>query len=74
MSNLMRNVTILDLVVAAIVVIVAIIGGIAMLTDSTSLNFQEYVDVLVKLMIGVGLYGIGKGVVVGAKTVAANKS
>ena len=44
-----------------IVVIVAVVGGISVLTDG-SLTFPDYVEALADVAVGVGLVAVGRGI------------
>lgn len=48
--------------VVGIVFIVAVVGGVVVITDPASLSFQEYVTVLTGLAVASGLLGIGRGI------------
>ena len=51
--------------VVAIFAIVAIIGGIVVIVGN--MTFEEYLDNLVKLAVGIGILGVGRGVMSGLK-------
>lgn len=48
--------------VVAIVFIVAVVGGVVVITNPETLSFDQYVTVLTGLAIGSGLLGIGRGI------------
>lgn len=47
---------------AAIVLVVALIGGIVVIANPDTLPFGDYVDALSDLAVGVGLVAVGRGV------------
>lgn len=61
----MRDLPIATIVLAALAVIVAVVGGIIVVLGpqhgADGLTFNEYVDALSKFAIGVGLLGVGRG-------------
>lgn len=58
----MDTTNIATLMVGIVVIIVAGIGGIVTIVEPTTLNFASYVDALEKLIVGVGLLAVGRGV------------
>jgi hypothetical protein len=54
--------TIATLVIFAIV---AIIGGVVVIVGN--MTFEDYLDSLVKLAVGIGILGVGRGVMSGLK-------
>lgn len=54
--------TIVTLVIFAIV---AIIGGVVVIAGN--MTFEDYLDNLVKLAVGIGILGVGRGIMSGLK-------
>lgn len=71
-DGMLKNINfgLVDVVVSAVVILVAAVGGIVVAIGRSDLDFAGYVNILSDLMIGVGLYGIGRGVVAGARAYA----
>ena len=57
----------------AIVLIVALAGGIVTIFNSETLPFSDYVSSLGELAIGVGLVTVGRGVTKASKHVAKDE-
>jgi hypothetical protein len=49
------------LIVAALSVVVGVIGGLVVLIHPETLSFKEYANVLKTFVIGVGLLAVGRG-------------
>jgi flagellar biosynthesis component FlhA len=55
------NGNVATVLVAVLVVIVAVVGGVVVIVHPDTLSFKQYVDALSKLAIGVGVLGVGRG-------------
>lgn len=47
--------------VGIVLVIVAGIGGVITIVQPSTLSFKDYVDALEKLVVGIGILGVGRG-------------
>jgi dipeptide/tripeptide permease len=45
-----------------IVFVAAVVGAVVVIVGKSSLNFQDYVNALSKLAVGVGLVAVGRGI------------
>jgi hypothetical protein len=53
--------------VAIVVVLVAGVGGVITIIEPKTLSFKEYVDALEKLIVGIGILGVGRGLAVAGR-------
>ena len=49
-------------------VIVAGVGGVITIVEPSTLNFKDYVDALEKVIVGVGILGVGRGLASAGRT------
>jgi hypothetical protein len=49
------------IMVGIVLVIVAGIGGVITAVHPSTLSFKDYVDALEKIIIGIGILGVGRG-------------
>jgi hypothetical protein len=47
--------------VGIVLVLVAGVGGVITIVEPSTLNFRDYVDALEKLIVGIGILGVGRG-------------
>jgi hypothetical protein len=50
------------IMVGVVLVIVAGVGGVVTVVEPSTLSFKDYVDALEKVIIGIGILGVGRGV------------
>lgn len=50
------------IMVGVVLVIVAGIGGVITIIEPSTLSFKDYVDALEKMVVGIGILGVGRGV------------
>jgi len=60
--------TFVDVVVGVVVVIVAGVGGVVVCAGS--LSYETYADTLVRMMLGLGIYSVGRAGLAGARAYA----
>jgi hypothetical protein len=49
------------IMVGIVLVVVAGVGGIVTVVEPDTLSFKDYVDALEKLVVGIGILGVGRG-------------
>ncbi len=49
------------IMVGIVLVIVAGVGGVITIIEPKTLSFKDYVDALEKIIIGIGILGVGRG-------------
>ena len=57
----MDNANAATIMVGIVLVIVAGIGGVITIVEPSTLSFKDYVDALEKIIIGIGILGVGRG-------------
>jgi hypothetical protein len=49
-------------------VFVTVVGGVITIVQPSTLSFATYVNVLQKMVVGVGILGVGRGVAAAGKS------
>lgn len=65
---MLSTANIATLLVAILVTIGAVVGGVVCIANPDTLSFDQYLSALSKFAIGVGLLGIGRGVAAAGKS------
>jgi hypothetical protein len=56
------------ILVGSIIVFVTVVGGVITIVQPSTLSFATYVNVLQKMVVGVGILGVGRGVAAAGKS------